>query len=347
MHSAVLLCYVIEVLSVIHDVVGRENFLEELESVVVGMSKSRSVVEDSDVGIDHLIISDHEKGRVVNGSFGVSSGDGGGLGEGREVGLNEVDELGVRNVSGTDNDDVLSKVVVRMEVLDVLRSEVVEIIDVSSSGLSHHMVSEDVEVDVLEGGSLVFGVSVLLDVSHLFSGHLESGGVDIIVRDDVSEDFDGLRNVVLEDLDCVMSNFSLSSGSVFSAHSLELRLELGSRSVLSSLKSEFLEEESRSGCGKVLVSGSSLDEDSDSSESRVRRLGGNGDSVGSSCLVVSSDGLEGLGDLSELKLSEVLHDGGLGELKGLRLGLDGVVLGSGNLGRHGSSGVENDTLGKD
>lgn len=258
--------------------------------------------------------------------------------------LNEVNELGVVNVSGTDNNDVLAEVVLSVEVLNILRSEVVKVIDISSSGLSHHVVSVDIEVNILKSGSLVFSVRVLLDVSDLFSGNLKGGRVHVGVRDDVSEDFDGLRNVVLEDLDSVMSNFSLSSGSVLSSHSLELSLKLGGRSVLSSLESKLLKDKSRSRGGEVLVSGSSLDEDSDTSESRVGRLGGNSDTVGSGSLSVRSDSLERFGDLSELKLSEVLHDRGLGELKGFGLGLDGIVLSLGNLARHSSSALENDSL---
>lgn len=82
MHSAVLLKNVIEMLSIVLDVVVGEDSLEELESVVVRVSISGSIEEDTDVRVDHLIISDHEKGRVVDSSLGVGNSSVGSLGKG-------------------------------------------------------------------------------------------------------------------------------------------------------------------------------------------------------------------------------------------------------------------------
>lgn len=82
MHSAVLLKNVIEVLSIVLDVVVGEDSLEELESVVVRVSISGSIEEDTDVRVDHLIISDHEKGGVVDSSLGVGNSSVGSLGKG-------------------------------------------------------------------------------------------------------------------------------------------------------------------------------------------------------------------------------------------------------------------------
>jgi len=59
-HRVVLLFDIIEMLSVFVDSVRAEHVLEEQEGVIVLMFDTRGIVEDSDVGVVHLIITDHK-----------------------------------------------------------------------------------------------------------------------------------------------------------------------------------------------------------------------------------------------------------------------------------------------
>jgi hypothetical protein len=76
-HSVVLLGNGVQVLSMLVNSVLSENVLEEQESVVVLVLNGWSIIEDSNVGVIHLIISDEEHGWNVDGLVHVGTGTSG------------------------------------------------------------------------------------------------------------------------------------------------------------------------------------------------------------------------------------------------------------------------------
>jgi len=76
-HRVVLLVSVIQMFSVLIDSVASEHVLHQSEGEVIFMVGSWSVIEDTNVGIDHLVISQHEKGWGIDWSLGAGSWDGG------------------------------------------------------------------------------------------------------------------------------------------------------------------------------------------------------------------------------------------------------------------------------
>jgi len=92
-HGVVLLVAVIQMLGMLIDSVGTEHVLKEEERVVVLVLHTGGVVEDSNVGVVHLVISHHEEGRDVHRLLGVLLLHGRGLGQRMEVLLNSVHNL--------------------------------------------------------------------------------------------------------------------------------------------------------------------------------------------------------------------------------------------------------------
>jgi len=103
---------------------------------------SWGIVEDTDVRVDHLIISDEEDGWDVDSFFSVLSRHTGGLWEGREGGVNGFNNLLVRNVSGSDDDHIVSVVVGGVEVSQVINTDGAGKISISLDWLSQHVLSE-------------------------------------------------------------------------------------------------------------------------------------------------------------------------------------------------------------
>jgi len=77
MHGVVLLMDIIEMFGMLVNSVASEHVLHEGESEVVLVFDSWGVIEDTDVRVDHLIISHHEKSWDINWLLGVFGWDGG------------------------------------------------------------------------------------------------------------------------------------------------------------------------------------------------------------------------------------------------------------------------------
>jgi len=163
---------------VLVNAVVTEHVLEEEEGIVVGILDGGGVIEDSDVGVDHLVVSDEEESRDVNGTFLVLDLASGLLGEGLEGSANLGDELVVVEVADTSHNDVVTEVVGGVEVSQVVDSEGLEDISVSLDGLAHHMLSVDVEVSVLNGGLEVAVAAVFVLFSDLLLNDVELVGVE-------------------------------------------------------------------------------------------------------------------------------------------------------------------------
>ena len=143
--SIVLLLAVIEMLSVLLDVVVTDHVLQKLEGVVVLVVDGWSVEEDTNVGVVHLIITHHEKSGHVDALVVVSRG-GGLLLDAAEGLLNLANESVVVDGTSTDDDHVFAEVVSSTVGGEHIGSEVLEVIGVTTLWLSHHVVTEGVEM---------------------------------------------------------------------------------------------------------------------------------------------------------------------------------------------------------
>ena len=71
MSRVVLLLHVIEVLSVLRDIIVTDHVSQDPEGIVILMVDMWGVEENADVGIIHLIVAHHEKRRSVHAVFRV------------------------------------------------------------------------------------------------------------------------------------------------------------------------------------------------------------------------------------------------------------------------------------
>ena len=141
-HGVVLLVAVVEVLSMLVDSVGSEHVLQEEETIVILVLDTWSIVEDSDVTVVHLIISDEENGWDVDSLFGVLGWDSCVLWEGSKVLLNGINDRVVGNITGGDDDHVVTVVVSGVVVSELVHSQSVSEISISLNWLSKHVLSE-------------------------------------------------------------------------------------------------------------------------------------------------------------------------------------------------------------
>lgn len=112
------------------------------------MLPRRSVVEDSNGGVDHLVIANHEQAWIVDSLLHIVHRQSGMARQAGKVLLDEVNELLVFNGARAYDDDVLAKERALVEVCDHVASDVANVIDVAKNRLSHHVIPEHVEVNV-------------------------------------------------------------------------------------------------------------------------------------------------------------------------------------------------------
>lgn len=246
-HRVVLLVDIVEMLGVLVNSVAAEHVLEEQEAVVVLILDAWGIVEDTNVRVDHLIISDEQKSWDVDWLLGVQSWDIGGLWKGGESVLNGIDDLVVGNVTSSNNDDVVTIVVGGVVVSDVIGTEGLSQISVTLDWLTEHVLSVGVEVDVLEGSFNISIVVVLVFHADLILDELEFSAVDGWVGDHITEEADSLAGVTLEALEVEGSEFSIGVTAVSGTHVLDgfSELSLGGRSGTS--KSHLLEKVGNTG----------------------------------------------------------------------------------------------------
>lgn len=314
MHRVVLLVDIVEVLGVLVNSVRAEHVLQEKEGVVVLVLHRGSIIEDTNVGVDHLIVSNEEDRGRVDGLLGVLGGGLAGLGQGGEGLLNLFDDLGVVHVTGGNDDKVVAEVVGGVVSSEVIGANLLEKVSITLDGLTEHVISITVEEGVLERSLLVSGMVGLVLAADLLLEDLELGRVEGGVADGVTEKVDGSAGVILEHGQVEAGVLSVGVSAVLSAHGGHLigELALGSRGGASVGHS--LNEIGRAGRLEVLVSGASSNIDTDVSLGAGERLTDNSDAVGEGRLIGLSHEPERPGDGAERKLTVVILDGVLGEL---------------------------------
>lgn len=151
--GVVLLLDVVDVLGVLVDSVRAEDVLEESEGVVVLIVHRGGIVEHSDVGVVHLIVS-HEEERRSEDAVLIRGLESGGLLHGTESLVAAINESLVINTTSAYDDHVVSEVVGSSVAIEALNSQVLDVVSVSLNRLSHHVISVRVVMSELEGVSL-------------------------------------------------------------------------------------------------------------------------------------------------------------------------------------------------
>jgi hypothetical protein len=312
---------VVEVLGVLVDSVRSEHVLQEEETVVVLVLDTWSVVEDSNVRVVHLVISDEEDGWDIDGLLGVLGWSNSVLWERSKVLLNGVNDGVVGHITGGDDDHVVTVVVGSVVVSEVIHSQGAGEISITLDWLSKHVLSERIEVSVFKSGLLEPIVVVLMLHADLILDELKLSRVKGIVSKHISKESNSFASVSLEDLKAIAGLLSIGLSSVSSSHILDFLSNLSLGSGVGSSQCHLLEEITGTSGGKILLSGSSSNVDTNVSGGTWNSLGANSDTILKGGGVERSDMLEWLWDFSEWKLSEVGHDWLLRELHELLLSL--------------------------
>ena len=196
MHGVVLFLAEVNVLSMLVNSVIAEHPLKELEAPIVFILHSRSVIEDADIGIVHLIVTNEEESWSIDWLFSISTRSISSLWHIGEVLLNQINQVIVIVMASSDDNHVVSIVVVCMIVVNIFSSKVASVISVTSHRLSHHVLPVSVEVSVLESDVLVLSVVSFVDVSDDLFLSFQCILIDGSIGHDASQDFDGLWHLV-------------------------------------------------------------------------------------------------------------------------------------------------------
>lgn len=189
------------------------DFLENPHSNEVGVSEFGGVEENSNVNVRHFIVSHVQHGGSEEGLFSVGD-DGASWGftwDFSEVLFTSTDEAFVVDTACSDDEEVLASEVGGVEVLDVVFSDVCDVLADTEHGLTDEVVSERCVVGGFSGGSFL-----VLVVFHTFCVHQVSLSLDLVfivqgVLENVSQESDGLVNLILLECQGISCAFTLGA----------------------------------------------------------------------------------------------------------------------------------------
>jgi hypothetical protein len=124
----------------------------------------------------------------------------------------------------------------------VVSTEGLEVITVSLDGLSHHVLSVNIIVSVLDGGLEVSLSRSLMLLSNLFLNELKLISIESAVGNKVTEELDCLLDVTLEDLKAELRIFSVGLAVVAATHVLNGLCNLALVAAGGSTEEHLLEE---------------------------------------------------------------------------------------------------------
>ena len=156
------------------------------------------VVEHSDGGVEHLIVSDHEETWVEDGLFSVEHGLRCRSGQAREVLLYQVNELVMADGACAYDDHILSEVVASMEVHYHIACDLANVVDVAEDGLAHHVLTKDIEVDILHQSLLRVLVHSFKFLPDSVLLKLNMVAIVCAIAEHIAHDFNGTRHAIWE-----------------------------------------------------------------------------------------------------------------------------------------------------
>lgn len=101
--------------------------------------------------------------------------------------LNLVHNLLVANITSGNDNDVFTVIVGSMEISELLNTDGADVVAVSLNRLTHHVLSEGVEVSVFEESLFISGVVLLMLIGNLNLELLKLGSVQRNVADSVTK----------------------------------------------------------------------------------------------------------------------------------------------------------------
>ena len=112
--------------------------------------------------------------------------------------LNQIDKLLMVDCSSSHDDDILTEVVSVVEVCHHVAIYLSNVVNVTEDGLAHHVVSVNIEVDILHEGFLRVLVSRLKLLPDRVFFHFEVEVIVYAIAKHVSEDFYRLVQTIWE-----------------------------------------------------------------------------------------------------------------------------------------------------
>ena len=161
------------------------------------MSGGDGVVTEANLRADEL------GGALLFGSEGEGSGGRGLAGEATEVFRSEADELLVGDATGTNQNHAVGGVVGLDVVGEVLAGNSLDVLLGAENGATEGLALVSSGVQVVEDNLLELLVNLLLLAQNHITLTLDGCGLELGVLEDVGEDVDGLRDIVVEGLGVV------------------------------------------------------------------------------------------------------------------------------------------------
>lgn len=183
-------------------VVANDGLSDESSEVVVGVP-AHTLNSKSDVGSGHGVISDADigadevsllPGELVGVVLGTPAGDT------LEVLLSKLNQLLVRDTTGTDKDHSVSSVVV-LDVVDELGAgNITDVLARAEDGAAKGLVLESSSMEVVENNLLDLLLNLLGLSKNNIALALNGGLIETGVLENVGEDIDALGDIRVEGL---------------------------------------------------------------------------------------------------------------------------------------------------
>lgn len=227
---------------------------------------------------------------------------------GAKVLFNEVNELLVVDIASADHYDVLSEVVALVEVNDHFTIDLADVVDITEDWLTHHMLAVAIEVDVLHERFLRILVCCLQLLPDGVFLKLEVIVVINTVTEHISENLNGLGDLLREAESVIKGVFARSVSVQLRASVLDFDLQLAPRTVSRTFKVQVLEEMSSAGAFQRLMPRTRADEDTDGGNGLAAHVfSAHTNAILSGRRLHWTVKVERLGDLTALQVAKILR----------------------------------------
>jgi len=252
--------------SSVGSVVRTNHHLEDHEGVVVGISPASSLEGISEVSGGHVIITDADlRADEVSGLLNSLNAVGSLGGDSREDLLSLSSESGVVDVTSSSDNHAGSNIVSLDVAVDVLLGDGLDVLLRTEDGARERRATVSGLVETVKDDLLHAGVNIL----HLTKNDraLSVHGIlrDLGVEEDITEDIESLVDILLENLGIENSLLTRGVSVKLTTNVLDLLLELNTSALTSALEKSVLKEVSDTVVLSVLITRTSINEDTNSS----------------------------------------------------------------------------------
>ena len=182
------------------------------------MIDTRSIVENSNVGIVHLIISYKLKSWNKNRFFCTFSCNRGSFWKRSKSLWNCINNLFMRNFSCSYNYDIISIIVGCMIIFQMARRNLLGKISISFQWLAKHMLSIWVEMNIFKKSFFKSFMIWFMFSAYVFFNNFKVCWVKLIIRNDITKECHSFFGIIFEYLKAIASEFSIWVGWVLCSH---------------------------------------------------------------------------------------------------------------------------------